>query len=148
MFTYRKLKLKSKNKSVEIFSIINYISRRKTSIDIHVSYDLLIKHIAQLCELIISGVEMYENMIIYCLISTAMGIGRDCQSQRFLSLGLQSQSSKSRDGPNDFCPIPKSPRDCCPLETLGQPEFLGLLGTRVPRTVLGFRYFLKKHDYS
>ena len=83
MFTYRKLKLKSKNKSVEIFSIINYISRRKTSIDIHVSYDLLIKHIAQLCELIISGVEMYENMIIYCLISTAMGIGRDqgCKSQ-------------------------------------------------------------------
>ena len=83
MFTYRKLKLKSKSKSVKILSIINYINRRKTSIDIHVSYDLLIKHIAQLCELIISGVEMYENMIIYCLISTAMGIGRDCQSQRF-----------------------------------------------------------------
>ena len=47
-----------------------------------------------------------------------MGIGQDYQSQRFLSLGPKSQSSKSRNCPNDFCPSPKSPRDLCPMDRL------------------------------
>ena len=38
-----------------------------------------------------------------------MGMGLDCQSQGFLSKGRGSQSSESRDCPNDFCP--KSPRN-------------------------------------
>ena len=45
-------------------------------------------------------------------------MGRDCQFQEFLSQGLESQSSKSRDCPNDFCPSPKSPRDFCPMGRL------------------------------
>ena len=38
-----------------------------------------------------------------------MSIRRDWQSQAFLSKGLESQSSESRDCPNDFFPSPKSP---------------------------------------
>ena len=45
-------------------------------------------------------------------------MGRDCQSQGFWSLGFESQSWKSRDCPNDFCPSPKSPRDFCPMGRL------------------------------
>ena len=47
-----------------------------------------------------------------------MCMGRDCQFQGFLSLGLESQSSKFRDRPNDFRPSPKSPRDLCPMRRL------------------------------
>ena len=48
--------------------------------------------------------------------------------QRFLSKSRESQGFVSHG------------------TTLGQPEFLGLLGTRVPGTVPGFWNFLLKHD--
>ena len=41
-------------------------------------------------------------------VKDGMGMGRDCQSQRFLLLGLESQCSKSRD-----CPRPEKPSDLC-----------------------------------
>ena len=51
-----------------------------------------------------------------------MGIRRDCQSQGFLSQGLESQSPESRDCHNDFCPSPKSPRELCPLGRLSDSQ--------------------------
>ena len=62
-----------------------------------------------------------------------MGIGQDYQSQRFLSLGPMSQSSKTRNCPNDFCPSPKSPRDLCPMERLWDIQnSLDCLGLEIP----------------
>ena len=75
-----------------------------------------------------------------------MGMGRDCQSQRFLSLGLESRSSKSWDCPNDLSQSQESQGFVSHGTTLRQPEFLGLVGTRVPGTVPRFLNFLKKHE--
>ena len=50
---------------------------------------------------------LFQDELIFSYFGkkAGMGIGRDCQSQGYFSHGLESQSSESRDWPNDFCPV-------------------------------------------
>ena len=47
-----------------------------------------------------------------------MDMGRDCQSENFLSQGPEFQSSESQGCLKDFCPSPKSTRYLCPMGRL------------------------------
>ena len=63
----------------------------------------------------LSGVRYKEFCVCF---ESLMGKGRNCQSQRFSYLGLESQSSKSRDCLSDCWPSRKSPRDLPPMGRL------------------------------
>ena len=58
----------------------------------------------------------HENIRYFVIESSCSGMGlrRDCNSQGFLSQGLESQRSESRECPNDFCSSPKRPKRISP----------------------------------